>query len=677
MPTARRWSTRLVVAALFALGLVLGLQKIRDFDYWWHARTGELILETGTVPRADAFTYSVPGNRWVDIHWLFQVGLAEVRALGGTAGVVVAKAVCVAALTALLLGVGLRRGGIALSALAVGLGLLVAGDRFMPRPELPSFVLLAAVLLLVDRHERRGGRGILWAVPLQLLWANVHGLFAVGLAVLAIALAAEALRPLVVPGAALRRDRLGPLAAALVLSAAVSLVNPNGVDGLLYPVQQLQMVGPEGQRGLFGSVIAELQPPFSPDLPMSAFARSLFLATAALSLGAMAGNWRRVSAFDPLAWTAFGWLALGANRNVALFAIVATAITARNGNALLARRPLRPGLAVAANLVVATALAVAAVDVARDRFFERMGTPRETGIGTFDFYYPEAAVDWIARERPPGPIAHYMADGGYLIDRLWPAYRVLADGRLEVFGADTFARLSYTGSDAFRALDQEYHFGVVLVHYSLVDSRELLYWLYLNPSWRMVQVDDTAALFVRVGPGGARWPAVDPDAPDLFPPLPDVRTPSDRLRRMARVHFYAALHRWRPALAGWEDAIARYPDLPQAGVVHAWLLRQNGLFAAAETVLRQELAERPADPALLVQLADLRAAAGDAAGAGALYDRALALDPNAPYALLHRAELAESAGDAVLAQQLRARLAALSPSASTLEANAGYGIHWK
>jgi hypothetical protein len=195
MELARRWSAPLVVAALLALAAVMGGQKIRDFDYWWHARTGQLIADTGSVPKQDVFTYSVPGNRWIDVHWLFQLGLHGVRTLGGHDAVIVAKTVHTAALALLLVAVAWRRESAFLAALAVGLAFLVAADRFMARPELPSFVLLAAILWLVDRHERHGGKAILVAIPLQCLWANVHGLFALGLVVLAIALAAELLRP--------------------------------------------------------------------------------------------------------------------------------------------------------------------------------------------------------------------------------------------------------------------------------------------------------------------------------------------------------------------------------------------------------------------------------------------------------------------------------------------------
>jgi hypothetical protein len=145
------------------------------------------------VPKHDVFTYTVPGARYIDIHWLHQLALHGLHSLGGHDAVVVAKAVAVCALLAIL-------APSAIGAEAMGLGpgslpmLLVAADRFMPRPEPPSFLLLAEVLALLDRHERTRDAWV-FAIAPAACWANVHGLFAVGLAVCAIYLAAEVLDP--------------------------------------------------------------------------------------------------------------------------------------------------------------------------------------------------------------------------------------------------------------------------------------------------------------------------------------------------------------------------------------------------------------------------------------------------------------------------------------------------
>jgi Tfp pilus assembly protein PilF len=112
-------------------------------------------------------------------------------------------------------------------------------------------------------------------------------------------------------------------------------------------------------------------------------------------------------------------------------------------------------------------------------------------------------------------------------------------------------------------------------------------------------------------------------------------------------------------------------------MVQAWLLRENGFYAASEAILRDELVARPDDVELHTQIADLRWEAGDTLQARVFYDRALALDANDAYALLRRSQLADAQGDVNTADALRARLRALSPSAGALGAGAGYGVQWK
>ena len=160
---------------LFALTAALVLQRIQSVDYWWLLRTGQLIAETGSVPRVDDYTFTVTGERWVDIHWLFQLGLWGLFRLGGHAAVVLGKLAPIAAVLVLLAPIGYRRQRQFVSIAALALLLLAACDRFLPRPELLSWVLLAAVLRILDRFERTGDRWIWAVVPVQLLWVNVHG----------------------------------------------------------------------------------------------------------------------------------------------------------------------------------------------------------------------------------------------------------------------------------------------------------------------------------------------------------------------------------------------------------------------------------------------------------------------------------------------------------------------
>jgi hypothetical protein len=242
--------------------------------------------------------------------------------------------------------------------------------------------------------------------------------------------------------------RLRRLASVTLLSVLVSLANPNGIEGARLSSRSCRR--PRQARAEYAADL-EFRPPLEVFGP---FSLALFLGLAALTFGALAANWRRVRESDLLVWIAFFYLAMSANRNVTLFAIVAAPMLVRNANDWLDARPL-PARAHAVASVAVTALALLfTADVASGRFHDRIGAPRTAGFGVVEGINPIGAAEWILRARPAGPIAHWMADGGYLIWRLWPSYPVMNDGRsLEVWNPELPAssrREAFARSTPFR-----------------------------------------------------------------------------------------------------------------------------------------------------------------------------------------------------------------------------------
>jgi len=446
--------------------------------------------------------------------------------------------------------------------------LVVAGSRLQARPELPSFVLLAWVLRLFDRFARTPDRRIYAIAGLQLVWVNVHGLFAAGIGVCAIELAGELLRALGRAGEPLRTDRVRRLAAVTLLAALVSVANPNGLEGALYPLGQLDLVSSAERRGVLGASIDELRPIFSVQSPI---VLGLFLALAGLSLGAIAANWKRVREADLLLWVAFFYLAIGAMRNTALFAVVAAPTLVRNANEALGAR-LASARAREIGAALATGLALfVALDAARGRWFSRTGRATELGLGIAEGINPIGAAEWIARARPPAPIAHGMGDGGYLIWRLWPEYAVMSDGRLEVFGPDLLPRLQPLDAARFAELDAKYHFGTVLLNHRRNPIGPLAGELQASGAWRLTYADDVSVVFVRGDADPLRWPELDLGARGVFEPLDGVGEAATRQRLLARVKLLLDLRRPDLALHRYEDALASHPELPNSAQILARL----------------------------------------------------------------------------------------------------------
>src|SRR4030042_4468276 len=57
----------LLVYAIFAAWPLI---QFTDPDFWWHLRTGQLIVDTGSIPKADPFSYTAAGSPWIAHEWL-------------------------------------------------------------------------------------------------------------------------------------------------------------------------------------------------------------------------------------------------------------------------------------------------------------------------------------------------------------------------------------------------------------------------------------------------------------------------------------------------------------------------------------------------------------------------------------------------------------------------------
>lgn len=536
--TGHRWTAILLGAALLVLAICTGLQKIQSTDYWWHLRTGYWIADAGQVPKTDVFTYTAHGAHYIDAHWLFQLGLAALHALGGHDAIIAAKSVLAALTAAILMTIGWRRERAFVTALGLGSMVLILSGRLVERPEPVSFVLLAAILALLERDERRGDAWSYAIVAVQLVWVNVHGLFALGIAVCAIYLLAEILRSLRGSG---RPGSLRRLAIITVLVLLASLANPNFLEGALYPLQQLGMIGPAGDQGIENGVILELAPVWNPVVPANLLVLPALLGLAcAVALVANRRHDRNFVA-HALVFVAFLGLGLTANRNLALFAIVAAPLFVRSANEWLDRHPPSPRALRMASAATLVLLVGFSVDVARGSFGQRIGAIREPGLGVVDLYVSESAADWIERERPPGPIAHHMWYGGYLSWRLFPHYEVMVDGRLEIYGPRRLANLRFQSPPEFERLDARFHFGAVLLS-PIFHPPGLIQWMYQQPQWRLVSADETGVLFVRQDPSQpARWPELDIHAPEFLPQRDTGSGPLGPSRRAARTRVLLSL----------------------------------------------------------------------------------------------------------------------------------------
>ena len=402
---------RVPLVVPIAIGAFFGALSARlpvgDSDVFWHLVLGRQALD-GYIAVPEALSnlswtaLRFPGS---SDQWLGQTLLALAFAGGEWRGIVALRAVTIALLVGLIVYAALReRPRRPLGAVLAAFPAIVL-SRFMwtERPELFGVVCFALLIVLVAPVRDGNVRAMFWIPPLILVWANVHGSFALG-AVLVVLVAID--------GAIAHPELRRAYAAMAIGSVIATLLTPAHLDvwtapgfHLLHPPREIQ----------------EWSVPDVTTLPGAIFALAIF-ATLVTALFARTRGVRDAVVLLPVLF-----VSLIATRQMPLFAIAATPYLAAHGGeavtqlaaqlrgrlpqlASVARQPDR-AVDRAALLLAALVLAVAGA----------------TGAAAPDLSgYPVAAVPLLR----PGPGLLNQYDwGGYLI---WSAPKtpVFVDGRL-------------------------------------------------------------------------------------------------------------------------------------------------------------------------------------------------------------------------------------------------------
>lgn len=700
----------LAVAALFTLIGALCLTRTTDTDLWWHLATGDLIRSVGEVPRADPFSYTARGHPWIDQHWLFQAALSSLYAAGGLPALDVLKVVLILGLFGFLYARGRR-----LAQAPAVLGVLIVAalacqERFLMRPEIVSWLLMATVIAALeaaldeDRIGRR--RVILWlALPLvQVVWVNVQGLFMLGPALLSLALLACAARLLRRPVPPREVDRAVDLLVALAILVVACLANPNGSRALRLPLEQffVQL----GGESLLSRTIAEFRPPLSGYLVTPSIVAFIVVAVAA-GLAILA-NLGRVRPFDGLLALATLYVALVARRNIPIFVIAAVPVLLRNGAAAfrmwsflrqagwplaltwrpLRPAPLRPPPRLATALLAAVSLLLTQ-DVVSNRFFLRVPTERWWGIGLIPHYFPDEAASYVAASKLPGQVFHSLWAGGYLIHS-WKGQRsVFIDGRNDPYlGGVLETYLRITGDpEAFEAAARRYQITAVLwPHQRALEARALLAYLARGEGWVLARLDPAAAVFVRadVAPpelvggappagiaAGSTGTAAGPDErrrqvyEDLARRLQEAPFDGPPIREIALGHYFSVTGDPRGAEFFLKRAVDRLPR--SATILHdyALALERQGRLDEARAAYEAAAAADPGFLPVAGALGALLADAGEAGRAERLLEKAYLGGERGVVVLAGRAHLYESQGkvrEAVASYQEALRAAPRNPA---------------
>jgi len=458
--------TGLSVALVFCLAVT----RVTTPDTFVHLSLGRWMAEHGQVPSANLLSFTQPDRPATDHEWLFQVGLYGVWQTVGLSGATLLKAGMVAAAFLLAAATARAKGsGVVVACAVMLVAAAAARFRFTLRPQVVAMLLLAAYLFLFERWRQGKPHGLLLLLPLQVLWANVHGSAAFGCGLMLACAAAESLRCFALQSEN-RRRLLWLWAVALALIPA-TMLNPNGVAQLTFPFSHAAAQSAMGLKEL-------LQDRASIVWSDLASRHIFFTILAAGGILSLVGCWRRRDITEAGLLVGLLWASFHSERFIELFAVAAAPIVARG----------IPGLGLKSPIMAAAGLCLLAFAC-----IQATAKALPFGLGVAHGFFPEEEVAWIQHHAPQGNLFNEFEHGGYVS---WTTRRpVFLDSRGMPSYDPALVRAyvdAWTSRDAWRELLGKYFISV-----ALVERRPLKRMFDTSPDWTLAHEGPVFSVYLR------------------------------------------------------------------------------------------------------------------------------------------------------------------------------------
>jgi hypothetical protein len=197
-------------------------------DVWWHLKYGEVIWAKGSLPQTDEFSQLSFASAVVwKSEWLSELILYWVYSATGFKGLVFLKA---ALLTGSFFVIWRLIQGYKvpapLSMAMLAPAIYIASFYCEARPQIFSFFFFTLAIFFLEKKGK-----LLWLLPpLMVIWANAHGGYVIGAALICCYLIREA--ALLSRGQTVRNESLRFMSVCFI-AVLLSLLNPNATESYI------------------------------------------------------------------------------------------------------------------------------------------------------------------------------------------------------------------------------------------------------------------------------------------------------------------------------------------------------------------------------------------------------------------------------------------------------------
>lgn len=482
------------------------IKSTKEPDIWWQVRTGEHIIENGSVPKVDVFSYSYDGDPWINVKWLTEVLMAFVSKLFGPELIYLLHALVLIGI--LLLFRRMRalfdpKGNPYSFAflLASTIFLFIVSYRINGRPEMVSHLFTAAFLYIYLSYLKRPSSLIWVIVPLQLFWANMHEAYGVGLVISGlffVTFMVEKIR------ARASFNKLYELVGVFVLSVLAVVVNPNGLELILHPINIFQQLKLNTFTTELSSFLEGDYWTLFSVLNILTFFLGLWKLFQLFGRRHNKGfKFNYLFLFYPVLFLAFFYLSLQSYRNIPFFQIIAFPAI------FLFFRELKSSFfnGTSVYLVLTVFLLLLYVSIPTNTYYKTLDDRNRYGISLPPDRNPYSAAQFIEQNDLTGKCFSDYLSSSYLLWHLQPDFKTFLDLRdLDVFEAGFIrnnlmvyknpeAIISGQNSplwEAFRSYDN-FSYTVTL---NAEEFMPLNRYLFKNDDFELVYADQLNSIFV-------------------------------------------------------------------------------------------------------------------------------------------------------------------------------------
>jgi tetratricopeptide (TPR) repeat protein len=496
---------RLPLWIFFALAFIFSLKSVREPDLWWMIRTGEWMLEKGSVTFKDCFSYTHDGVDWINVKWLYEIILALWVSCLGIDMIFLLQAMVIVAI--FYLNYLLARTFIhsvdetifySITSIVFLFALLLIDFRIIGRPEMISHIASVLFLyLFLQFLQTEQIKFLVFLIPVQILWSNLHEGFGTGMVLsfyiigwlwVIYFIGNRKNQPLKETGILL----------AVILSVSI---NPRGPALLLHPVHIFnQLQTNQYTTELIGSDKAAYW------TTTSWASLSLFVLVCILFIVQYRKKINQVNFLWTVQFGYLGWilllfyLSLTAYRNIPFFVLAITPMAIHQVYMLWVDRGKLISRILMFLSITASSLCIVFVQTG---FYDDLTANRDRhGLQIMQSHNPIAAAEFMKENGLDQRIcfSDYMISS-YLLWSFAPQFKTYIDLRdLDVFPNAFFDRYNQILQNPalFEEEDQKYNFQSVVLLRRNIEIIPVLYrYLFNSAQYELIYMDPVAIIFAK------------------------------------------------------------------------------------------------------------------------------------------------------------------------------------